>query len=395
MGTATLSIDGKPVCQLVKVNFVSSAFGTAHLVAGQPVKLLLEHSNDYAVLGSGLHLGWTPPQTDKLAAALHAAESSDLAIVFAGEQLGEGMDKTQLNLPGDQDSLIEAVAAHNPHTVVVLNTSTPVAMPWIDKVQAVLEAWYPGQESGAGIASILFGDADPGGRLPVTFPASPEQGPAAKPEAYPGVNGIAHYDEGILVGYRWYDQNQQAPLFPFGHGLSYTNFQYSKLQVRRTSSSVSISVAVKNVGSRAGSDVVQVYVADPKEAAEPPSQLKGFAKVRLAPGESKTVSIEIPVNRLTAWSEEAHAWKLWKGTLRIQSRRVFAPNRIAQGARNYCTLTLLPSSLKTIESAAKSLVLRNAGSSTGSWAAASRFVPRAHHFSIASTSAFWLIGLDK
>lgn len=314
MGTAKLLIDGKVVSQLLKVNFVSAEFGTAHLTAGKPVDIVVEHSNDYAVLGHGLHVGWAVPNADEEAAAMRAAETADVAVVFVGEQLGEGMDKTQLGLPGNQDALIEAVAAHNRHTVVVLNTSTPVAMPWLNKVDAVLEAWYPGQESGAGIAALLFGDADPGGRLPVTFPASAEQGPGVKAQDYPGVNGIARYDEGIFVGYRWYDEHQQTPLFPFGHGLSYTDFRYSGLHVRSKGGAVSVEVTVKNVGERAGSDVVQVYVEEPKTAGEPPAQLKGFEKVRLAAGESKKVRLEIPIQRLAVWSEEAHDWKLWKGT---------------------------------------------------------------------------------
>ena len=314
MGTAELLIDGQVVGQLLRVNFVSAAFGTAHLTAGKAVDIVVEHSNDYAVLGHELHVGWAVPNADEEAAAMRAAETADMAIVFVGEQLGEGMDKTSLGLPGNQDALIEAVAAHNRHTVVVLNTSTPVAMPWLDKVDAVLEAWYPGQESGVGIAALLFGDADPAGRLPVTFPASAEQGPGVKAESYPGVNGIARYDEGIFVGYRWYDEHQQTPLFPFGHGLSYTDFRYSGLRVKRNGDAVSVELTVKNVGSRAGSDVVQVYVEEPKEAGEPPAQLKGFEKVRLAAGESKKVHLEIPIQRLAVWSEEAHDWKLWKGT---------------------------------------------------------------------------------
>jgi|HubBroStandDraft_6_1064221.scaffolds.fasta_scaffold15292_3 beta-glucosidase len=312
-GTARLMINGKIVAQLQKVNFRSIAFGSAHLTAGTPVKLVIEHSNDYALLGSALHLGWYPPRPDELAAALQVAQAADIAVVFAGEQLGEGMDKTSLPLPGNQDALIEAVAAHNPHTVVVLNTSTPVAMPWLDKVNAVVEAWYPGQESGAGIAAVLFGDADPGGRLPMTFPASPEQGPGADAVTYPGVNGKAEFKEGVLVGYRWYDQHQQTPLFPFGFGLSYTTFQYSGLRVKRIGDTVSVSVTLKNTGSRTGSDVVQVYVGEPKCAEEPPSQLKGFEKVVLDSGETRTANLQIPLDSLAGWSEKSNGWNLCKG----------------------------------------------------------------------------------
>jgi beta-glucosidase len=334
-GTATLRIDGKTVIQLDKVNFRSTAFGAAHLTAGAPIKLVLEHSNDYALLGSALHLGWYPPHPDELAAAMQAAKSADIAIVFAAEQLGEGMDKTSLPLPGNQDALIEFVASQNPHTVVVLNTSTPIAMPWLDKVDAVLQAWYPGQESGAGIASVLFGDEDPGGRLPITFPASASQGPGADADAYPGVNGKAEYKEGIFVGYRWYDQHQQKPLFPFGFGLSYTNFQYSSLSLKRTGDSVSVTVTVKNTGNHAGSDVVQLYVAEPKCAEEPPSQLKGFEKVVLRPGETKTVNLQISLASLAGWSEKTNGWKLCKGVYDFKvgqsSRTILLKSSIALG----------------------------------------------------------------
>jgi beta-glucosidase len=249
---------------------------------------------------------------------IEAAQTADVAIVFAGEQLGEGMDKTSLGLPGNQDELIEAVAARSPHTIVVLNTSTPVAMPWLDRVDAVLEAWYPGQESGAGIAALLFGDANPGGRLPITFPVSPTQGPGVTPEAYPGVNGVANFDEGILVGYRWYDQQQQKPLFPFGFGLSYTDFRFRDLKLTLDGETVKVSVWIKNVGSREGSDVVQLYVEEPSEADEPPSQLKGFTKVSLKPGEEKQLTVAVPVKSLSAWSQKEHAWRLPAGMYRFK-----------------------------------------------------------------------------
>ena len=317
-GSTTLSIDGTPVVQQQKVNFTATALGAVHLDAGKPVSLVLEHSNDYALLGSQVHLGWFPPHEQEMADALKTAHAADVAVVFAGEQLGEGMDKQTLNLPGDQDELIRAVAAQNPHTVVVLNTSTPVAMPWLEKVGAVLETWYPGQESGAGTASLLFGDADPGGRLPMTFAADRGQGPATQTEEYPGMNGIAHYDEGILVGYRWYDAHHQEPLFPFGFGLSYTTFQLGDLRLSRHEDTVKIELTVKNVGSRPGSDVVQVYVGEPAAAEEPPSQLKGFAKVSLQPNERKHVTIAVPIKALAAWSEQDHKWELAAGNYEIK-----------------------------------------------------------------------------
>jgi beta-glucosidase len=191
-------------------------------------------------------------------------------------------------------------------------------MPWIDRVDAVLEAWYPGQESGAGIAAVLFGDADPGGRLPVTFPAAENQGPGAVPEEYPGVNGVAHYNEGVFIGYRYFDQHQQTPLFPFGFGLSYTDFALSDLKVDRVAGAIAVQLTVTNTGARAGSDVVEVYVEEPSEAQEPPSQLKGFEKVGLLPGESRKITIRIPVSELAVWSESTQAWKLFAGNYKIE-----------------------------------------------------------------------------
>jgi beta-glucosidase len=316
-GTAHLYVDGKLVAGVDKVNFTAASAGVTHLIANRPVVVRLEESNEYGVVGSQIHLGWYPPHPDEYAEAMKAAADSDVAIVFAAEQLGEGMDKSALNLPSDQDTLIEAVAARNPNTVVVLNTSTPAAMPWIDKVAAVLEAWYPGQESGAGTAAVLFGDADPGGRLPMTFPVNAAQGPATKPEEYPGVGRSAHYDEGIYVGYRFYDEHKQTPLFPFGFGLSYTAFAYSQLHVERVNDSFQLHVTVKNTGNRAGSEVVEVYLTDPPSAHEPPYQLKGFSKVQLQAGESTTVDITIPVAELAAWDDASHHWQTSSGVYRL------------------------------------------------------------------------------
>jgi beta-glucosidase len=189
------------------------------------------------------------------------------------------------------------VAAANPRTVVVLNTGSPVLMPWLDRVGAVVQSWYPGQQFGAALARVLFGDADPGGRLPVTFPASDDQGPAppSRPERYPGVNGVERYDEGIFVGYRFYDQAGRRPLFPFGHGLSYARFRFDDLDVntRRGGREVVARVRVRNVSARAGTTVAQAYVTFPAAAGEPPLQLRGYEKVRLGPGRSARVTFRL------------------------------------------------------------------------------------------------------
>jgi beta-glucosidase len=294
--------------------------GTAQLRAGQPASIQLDYSSATAWvvpelgLGGNVRLGWQPPDTEIQDAAQLAADS-DVAVVFVNQALGEGMDRRTLALPGDQDALISAVAAANSRTVVVINTSGPVLMPWLDQVGAVVHAWHPGQQFGQAIAAVLFGDADPGGRLPLTFPATPEQGPIARPEQYPGVGGDARYDEGIYVGYRWYDEHGQQPLFPFGYGLSYGDFRYGqpRLYLDDSTGTATISVEITNVGDRPASDVAQLYVTAPDAAGEPPRQLRGFAKLRLAAGATTTLTFPLTIDDLAAFHEVSGRWTVHEG----------------------------------------------------------------------------------
>jgi beta-glucosidase len=266
-------------------------------------RLYIDYTSKAQLFGPQIHFAWQPPSKSDIPAAVDAARRADAAIVIVNNAQGEGMDRSTLALPGDQDALINAVAGVNRRTIVVLNTGSPVLMPWLNHVSAVLEAWYPGQQFGAALASVLFGDSDPGGRLPVTFPASDEQGPAppSQPERYPGVNDEVHYDEGLLVGYRWYDATGQQPLFPFGYGLSYTHFVYRDLHVRTVGGGLLASVRIANVGNRVGSTVPQLYVSYPRSAGEPPWQLKGFEKLTLAPHESRQVSFRVDPADLTIY----------------------------------------------------------------------------------------------
>ena len=199
-------------------------------------------------------LAWVPPgwRETKIAEAADAARHAHTAVVFAYDEGSEGRDRTSLALPGTQDALIEAVAAANPRTVVVLNNGAPILMPWVDRVAAILQMWYPGQEGAAATAEILRGSAVPSGKLPVTFPRRAEDAPTADPARYPGQNGHGAYSEGIFVGYRWYDAQNLAPLFPFGHGLSFTTFAYSALAVRPVSEGTEVRVTIRNTGTRAG-----------------------------------------------------------------------------------------------------------------------------------------------
>ncbi len=256
-----------------------------------------------------------------LAAAL--ARRSDVAIVFAYEWMSEGTDLPNLSLPEKQDGLIEQVAAANPRTIVVLETGTAVLMPWIDKAGGVIEAWYAGSKGADAVANVLFGRVNPSAKLPMTFPRSeadlphPElvkppgraedAGAVLKPEDFKATFSV-HYDEGLKVGYKWYDAENKPVLFPFGYGLSYTTFQYSGLKVT-AGKEPSVRFVLKNSGAREGAEVAQVYVALPSAAGEPPKRLAGWSKVRLKAGESREVSLPINPRELSVYDEQTSGWK--------------------------------------------------------------------------------------
>jgi beta-glucosidase len=255
------------------------------------------------------------------AAAASQAAAAQVAIVFAAVSEHEGADLPNLSLPDSQDSLIQAVAQANPHTIVVLNTATPVLMPWLGQVPAVLEAWYPGQQDGNAVAAVLFGEVNPSGKLPMTFPASQSQTPVSTPAQFPGVGGKVTYSEGLDVGYRWYDAHGVTPLFPFGFGLSYTTFAFSGLTVSPGSTTslgtVDVTATVTNTGQRVGTEVAQLYVGDPAAVGEPPLQLKGFQRVTLSPGQSAQVHFTLPPQALSYWNSTSQSWVVADGTYRI------------------------------------------------------------------------------
>jgi beta-glucosidase len=272
-----------------------------------------------------------------LTSAAAAAKAAGVAVVMVGDTESEGADQPSLSLSGRQDQLVEAVAAANPHTVVVVKSGNPVLMPWVNDVPAVVEAWYPGEEDGNAVADVLFGAVDPSGKLPVTFPASQSQTPTSSPSQFPGTGGRVQYSEGLDVGYRWYDASNQTPLFPFGYGLSYTSFAFSHLKVSPPAVSnrvsgpqaascgckgqgapqVTVSARVTNTGSRAGADVAQLYLGDPAVAGEPPRQLKGFQKISLRPGQSATVRFTLRGHDLSYWEDTANGWVIPDGAFHV------------------------------------------------------------------------------
>jgi beta-glucosidase len=262
-----------------------------------------------------IRLGCTPPlPDDAMTRAVDIASGADVAIVFVGlneEHETEGRDRPDMELPGAQVELIKSVAEVNDNTIVVLNNGSPVAMTgWIDRVAAVVEAWFPGQECGNAIADMLFGDVNPSGKLPMTFPKRLEDNPAYR--HYPGKNGKVEYAEGIFVGYRHYDTGNIEPLFPFGHGLSYTTFRYDNLQVppeMKADEPFRITVDVTNTGKRAGKEVVQLYVHDVVSSlARPLKELKGFQKVALEKGETKSLAFNISLEDLSFYDPEKKRW---------------------------------------------------------------------------------------
>jgi beta-glucosidase len=266
------------------------------------------------------------------ASAAALAKNSDIAIVFAYQWESEGMDLENLSLPVKQDDIIAAVAAANPKTIVVLETGTAVTMPWIDKVGAVLEAWYAGSRGAEAVVNILSGDVNPSAKLPMTFPKSEadlphptltKPGPGQTGEEAVMKTGEAKptfsvkYDEGLKVGYKWYDAEKKPVLFPFGHGLSYTTYSYSNLKVE-PGKKIRASFTLQNTGTRDGAEVAEVYASLPATADEPPRRLVGWSKVKLKAGESREVAVEIDRQYLSVYDPGAHGWKLVPGEYSFQ-----------------------------------------------------------------------------
>ena len=278
------------------------------------------------------------PGTDPVSAAA-LAKASDVAIVFAVQHTYENMDLPNLSLPENQDALIEAVAAANPHTIVVLETGGPVTMSWIDKVTAVIEAWYPGIRGSEAEANILFGDVNPSGKLPVTFarteadlphprhvdqPALDPNHPITPLPNLPVVPGIstnqtpfdAVYDEGLKVGYKWYDAEKKGPLFPFGFGLSYTTYSYSELKTT-SDKGLTVTFTLKNTGHRAGEETAQVYLTLPVSTHEPPRRLVGWSETALGPGEQKDVTVKVDPQMVSIFDLDKNSWEVVPGEYKV------------------------------------------------------------------------------
>jgi beta-glucosidase len=257
--------------------------------------------------------------TDPARAARVAAQA-DVAVVFATQWIGEANDAASLALPDGQDGLISSVAGANKRTVVVLENGGPVAMPWLAQVPAVLEAWYPGTSGGEAIANVLFGAVNPSGHLPATFPASEQQLPRVKVDGdpkNPDLQFAVDYHEGAALGYKWFDLKGHKPLFPFGHGLSYTSFSYSGLSSQVKDGRLHVRFKVTNTGSVAGKDVPQVYVSPLSAKWEAPKRLAGWDKVALQPGESKEVELAVEPRVLAMFDEASRTWRTAKGKVKV------------------------------------------------------------------------------
>jgi beta-glucosidase len=322
LGDVSLTVDGQVVADSREGHVNSSmeqvlAFGLVDLEEGRAYEVVAEYRAARHHMGAATaRFGGAPDAADPgyLERCVKSAREADVAIVVTGtntEVESEGGDRASIALPGDQDELVRAVAAANPRTVVVNNSGSPVLMPWADDVAAIVQAWFPGQEGGDAITDVLFGEAEPGGRMPTTWPKRIEDTPAFT--NYPGENGHVLYGEGVFIGYRWYDARDIDPLWPFGHGLSYTTFAWGEPRVSTAGSAedlrVTVEVDVTNTGERRGTEVVQCYVAPRRpRLARPPHELKGFARLDLAPGETGTARITLDVRAFSAWDPAMHGW---------------------------------------------------------------------------------------
>ncbi|GGJ52526.1 beta-glucosidase [Deinococcus roseus] len=309
------------------------ARGEATLTAGEHT-VLIEYRTPEVAHGFGIsavRFGFRKPLPENsIAEAAQLAAKADYAVVCIGtngEWETEGVDRWGLDLPGQQDELVQAVLQQNPNTIVLLQTGGPVLMPWLNQAPAVLQAWFPGQEAGHAIADVLLGQAEPSGRLPQTFPAQLSDDPT-HPETpdlqYPGENGHVEYQEGLYIGYRHVDRKELRPLFPFGHGLGYTTFELSDLQADPTElnpgDALTVTVKVQNTGQRPGQTVVQLYVTDQQSTLQrPEKELKGFAKVSLEPAESTTVQLKLDMRSFAFFDDQQQAWVAEKGTFLLKA----------------------------------------------------------------------------
>lgn len=301
--------------------------------ANRPVELRIEMTNELRPLTKQKQMGMTHryggcrigfkegDQVDYLQEAIDAASAADVAIVVVGldaEWESEGYDRQTMDLPynGSQDRLVEAVVKANPNTVVVNQSGSPVTMPWADRVPTILQAWYQGQEAGNALADVLFGLRNPSGKLPCTFPKRLEDTPAY--HNWPGENLEVIYGEGIYIGYRHYDRSKIAPLFPFGHGLSYTSFEYGRpslsSRVLTQNGVIELCVAITNVGEYDGAETVQVYVRDEKSRLpRPEKELVAFEKLQLEKGETRHLRIELDKYAVGYYDTERKAWVAEEG----------------------------------------------------------------------------------
>ncbi len=321
VGDSRILLDGQEIINDANSPTGGSFFGmgkaehkvTRHLEARRTYELVVEYERKGEVVLAGFTIGLLPPVTaDLLLEAVDLAAHSDTSIIIVGtndDWESEGYDRTVMDLPGAQDNLISEVAAVSKSTIVVINAGSPVTMPWLHQVDAVLYTWFPGQEFGDALADVLTGSVEPGGRLPVTIPRRLEDTPAG--EHHPGRNGIAQYREGRLVGYRWYDTVGREPLFEFGHGLGYSTT--SIISAHTDDSTGSVQCVVANTGSRPTRETVQVYAAvltEERVAADQPTQkLVGFVRTpEIAPGQSVGVAIPVDSRAFERWDETVHGW---------------------------------------------------------------------------------------
>lgn len=335
-GTAELLIDGERVAStggilsnstslLPTQDGLKNSTGSVALTAGQDYTLKVSADGKPTLFESNegheplqVRLAWVTPEARQanFQASVDAASVADAVVVFAYVEGTEGTDRNSLALPGYQDAFIHRIAkASKGDVIVVLNVGAPVFMPWLDEVDAVLLAWYPGQEGDRATASLLLGESNPGGKLPVSFPARLADLPTKSPDQYPGIDGQEDYSEGIFVGYRWYDSRGLNPLFPFGHGLSYTKFGYSDLAADFDGDTLNVEFTVENTGPVPGSEVPQVYLGPPTNphVKMENRKLVAFDRIELRPGESRRVTLSAPSRLASYWSADAHNWQLATG----------------------------------------------------------------------------------